>query len=49
MKHKKDTNLRQKLSDLLYTLCVTGINFDIGKARQFIKQKIYSKVKSRNK
>ncbi|MBO7042904.1 MAG: hypothetical protein J6W08_03480 [Alphaproteobacteria bacterium] len=49
MKHKNDNDFSQRLNDFLYKLCVTGVKFDTDKVRQFIKLKLYKKLKARNK
>ena len=49
MKHKKDNNFRQRLNDLLYTLCITGVKFDADKVHQFIKLKLYRKLKAKKR
>ena len=36
MKHKKDTNFRQRLEKFLYNLCVTGITIDYEKRQKKI-------------
>ena len=49
MKHRNNNNFRQRLNDLLYTLFITGVKFDTDKVRQFIKLKLYKKLKAKNR